>query len=49
MYADDIVMLAEDEGSMRSMIGRFEGYLEKKRVRVKCKEIEDNEIQERRG
>lgn len=30
LYADDMVLLAEDEGSMRSVIGRMESYLEKK-------------------
>ena len=29
-YADDMVLLAEDKGGMRSMIERLEGYIEKK-------------------
>lgn len=33
-YADDIVLLAEDEEGMRSMIGRFEEYLNKKRLEL---------------
>lgn len=30
MYADDIVLLTEDEGSIKSMLGRFEEYLDRK-------------------
>lgn len=33
-YADDIVLMAEGEDEMRSMIGRFEEYLEKKRLEL---------------
>jgi len=33
-YADDIVLLAEDEEGMRSTIGRLEGYMEKKRLEL---------------
>lgn len=29
-YADDIVLLTEDEEGMRSIIGRLEKYLERK-------------------
>lgn len=29
-YADDIVLLTEDEEKMRSIIGRLEKYLERK-------------------
>lgn len=29
-YADDIVLLTEDEEEMRSIIGRLEKYLERK-------------------
>ncbi|KAL6430596.1 hypothetical protein ACFW04_006887 [Cataglyphis niger] len=29
-YADDVVLIAEEEEGMRSMIGKLEGYLEKK-------------------
>lgn len=31
-YADDIVLLARREEEMRSMIGRFEEYLDEKRL-----------------
>jgi len=33
-YADDIVLLAEDEEGMRSMIGRLEDYIEEKRLEL---------------
>lgn len=33
-YADDIVLLAEDEEGMRSMIERLERYMERKRLEV---------------
>jgi len=33
-YADDIMLLAEDEEGMRSMITRLEGYIEKKRLEL---------------
>lgn len=33
-YADDVVLLAEEEGEMRSMIERLEEYLEKKRLEL---------------
>jgi len=33
-YADDIVLLSEDEGGLRSMISRLEDYLEKKRLEL---------------
>lgn len=33
-YADDIVLIAEDEEEMRSMIERLEGYMERKRLEV---------------
>jgi len=33
-YADDIVLLAEDEKGIRSMIGRVENYMEKKRLEL---------------
>ncbi|KAL6416889.1 hypothetical protein ACFW04_013103 [Cataglyphis niger] len=29
-YADDVVLIAKEEEGMRSMIGKLEGYLEKK-------------------
>jgi len=34
VYADDIVLLAEDKEGMRSMIARLEGYMEKKRLEL---------------
>lgn len=33
-YADDVVLLAEEEGDMRTMIERLEGYLERKRLEL---------------
>lgn len=33
-YADDVVLLAEEEAEMRSMIVRFEGYLKKKKLEL---------------
>jgi len=33
-YADDIVLLAEDEEGMRSMIGRLEDYIEEMRLKL---------------
>lgn len=33
-YADDVVLLAEDEDGMKSMMVRLEGYLEKKRLEL---------------
>jgi len=33
-YVDDIVLLSEDEGGLRSMISRLEDYLEKKRLEL---------------
>lgn len=33
-YADDVVLLAEDEGSMESMIERLKGYVERKGLEV---------------
>jgi len=34
MYADDIVLMAEKEQDMRSLISRMEGYLDKKRLEL---------------
>lgn len=34
VYADDVVLLAEEEAEMRSMIVRFEGYLKKKKLEL---------------
>ncbi|KAL6421353.1 hypothetical protein ACFW04_014690 [Cataglyphis niger] len=33
-YADDVVLIAKEEEGMRSMIGKLEGYLEKKRLEL---------------
>lgn len=33
-YADDIVLMAEREDEMRSMLERLEGYLDKKRLKL---------------
>ncbi|KAL6416732.1 hypothetical protein ACFW04_013190 [Cataglyphis niger] len=33
-YADDVVLIAEEEEGMRSMIGKLEGYLEKKELEL---------------
>lgn len=33
-YADDMVLLAEGENKMRSMVGRLEGYLEEKKLEL---------------
>lgn len=34
-YADDIVLMAEDEAEMRSMMERLEGYLDRKGLELK--------------
>jgi len=34
MYADDIMLMAEKEQGMRSLISRMEGYLDKKRLEM---------------
>lgn len=49
-YADDMVLIAEEEDELKSMIERLEEeYLEQKgETRIKCKEDEDSEVQERR-
>lgn len=36
-YADDMVLLAEGEEGMRSMIERLENYLDKKRMELNAK------------
>lgn len=36
-YADDVVLLAEEEDEMKSIIKRLEGYLEKKRFKLNLK------------
>ncbi|XP_071653873.1 uncharacterized protein [Temnothorax longispinosus] len=33
-YADDVVLMAEDEDQMRSMLERLEGYLSRKRLEL---------------
>lgn len=49
MYADDIVLLAKDEGSMRSMLGRLEGYLDKKRLEVNAEKTKVIRFRKGRG
>lgn len=49
IYADDIVLLAEDEGSMRSMLGRLEGYLDKKRLEVNAEKTKVIRFRKGRG
>lgn len=36
-YADDVMLLAEEEDEMKSIIKRLEGYLEKKRFKLNLK------------
>lgn len=38
-YADDIVLLTEDEEGMRSIIGRLEKYLERKGLELNTNKI----------
>lgn len=40
-YADDMVLLAEEEDSMKSMIGRLEEYLDGKKLELKKTKIRD--------
>lgn len=37
--ADDLVLIAEDEEGMRSMIERLEGYMERKRLEVNTEKM----------
>jgi len=48
-YADDIVLLAEDEEGMRSMMGRLEGYMEKKRLELNVNKIKIMRFRKGRG
>lgn len=43
-YADDLVLIAEDEDQLRSMIERLETYLDEKNLVLNCREIKNNEI-----
>ncbi|XP_067208444.1 golgin subfamily A member 6-like protein 25 [Linepithema humile] len=43
-YADDMVLVAEEEEEMRGMMERLEKYLERKKIRIKHRKNEDNEI-----
>ncbi|XP_018370076.1 PREDICTED: uncharacterized protein LOC108765728 [Trachymyrmex cornetzi] len=42
-YADDIVLLAEDEGSMRSLLEKLEGYVDRKGLELNIDKIKNNE------
>lgn len=46
-YADDIVLLAEDEEGMRNMMERLKEYMEKKRLEVNTEK--NHEVQEGGG
>lgn len=39
-YADDVVLLVEEEDEMKSIIKRLEDYLEKKRFKLNLKKTE---------
>jgi len=41
LYADDMVLMAEDEEGMRSMIERLEDYLEGKKLDVNVRKIKE--------
>lgn len=43
-YADDLVLIAEDEDQLRSIIERLETYLDEKNLVLNCREIKNNEI-----
>lgn len=36
-YADDLVLLAEEEDGMRAMMSRLEGYMREKRLEVNAR------------
>ncbi|XP_046145769.1 uncharacterized protein LOC123989135 [Osmia bicornis bicornis] len=46
-YADDVVVLAEEEADMRALLERLERYLDEKRLETEPGQIKNNEIQER--
>lgn len=46
VYANDVVLVAEEEGEIKSMMERLENYLDKKSV--KYKENKNNEISKKK-
>jgi len=46
-YADDLVLLAEEEEGMKSMIARLEGYIKKKGG--KWRKVKNIKVLERKG
>lgn len=48
-YAHDIVLVAEEEGEMRSMMERLEGYLERKKLELNAKKTKIMRFLKRRG
>lgn len=49
-YADDMVLMAEGEDEMRSMLERLEGYLDKKRLKLNPEKMKIMRFsQEKRG
>ncbi|XP_077255652.1 uncharacterized protein LOC143893811 [Temnothorax americanus] len=49
MYADDIVLLAEEEQDMRSMISRLEGYLDRKGLTLSIEKTKIMRFRKGRG
>lgn len=49
MYADDIVLFTEDEGNMKNMLRRLEGYLDKKRLEVNAEKTKVMRFLESKG
>ena len=48
-YADDMVLLAEDEEGMAHMMGKLEGYLEEKRLEVNVEKTKVMRFRRGRG
>lgn len=48
-YADDMVLMAEGEDELRSMIGRFEEYLDGKRLKMNVKKKKTKIMRFRKG
>jgi len=48
-YADDLVLLAEEEEKMRAMIGRLERYIREKRLEVNAKKSKIMRFKKRGG
>ncbi|KAL6418822.1 hypothetical protein ACFW04_011747 [Cataglyphis niger] len=48
-YADDVVLIAEEQDGMRSMIGRLEGYLEKKGLELNVRKSKILRFKKRGG